>query len=86
MKQFGGLLFMFGAGSIVLGFVGYEFSLLMWIDNWGTAVGWAIRAAIIVAGGALWMLAKSKKVAQSETPPESHPAHSPMDGSGSETM
>ena len=72
--------------SIVLGFVGYEFSLLMWIDNWGTTVGWAIRVAIIVAGGALWLLAKKETVEQSETPPESHPAHSPVDGSSGETM
>ncbi len=83
MKQFGLWLFIFGAGSILLGFVGYEFSLLMWIDNWGTTVGWVIRAAMIVVGGAVWFLAREETVEPSETVPESHAMHSPVDGSNS---
>ncbi len=79
MKQFGGWLFIFGAGSILLGFVGYEFSLLMWIDNWGTTVGWIIRMAMIVAGGAVWFLARENTVDESELLPESHTMHSPVD-------
>jgi hypothetical protein len=54
MKGIGSLLVLLGAGSFVLNMVGYEFSLLMWIDNWGVEVGWAIRGAMVVAGGALW--------------------------------
>jgi len=80
MKQFGGWLFIFGAGSILLGFVGYEFSLLMWIDNWGTTVGWIIRMAMIVAGGAIWFLAREETAEQSEPLPESHTMHRPVDG------
>lgn len=56
MKSVGSLLLFFGIGSIVLSFVGYEFSLLMWIDMWGETAGWAIRGAMIVGGGALWFL------------------------------
>lgn len=56
MKSIGGWMFIFGAGSVLLGFVGYEFTLLMWIDNWGPTVGWIIRGALIVVGGALWLM------------------------------
>ena len=56
MKSFGSLLLFFGISSIVLNLAGYEFSLLMWIDNWGEMAGWAIRGSMIVAGGALYFL------------------------------
>ena len=56
MKSFGSLILFLGIGSIVLKLVGYEFSLLMWIDMWGETVGWAIRGAMIVGGGALWLV------------------------------
>jgi hypothetical protein len=39
----------------LLGFVGYEFSLMMWVDNWGTGTGWIIRGALIVVGAVLWL-------------------------------
>lgn len=55
MKSIGGWMVIFGAGSFVLGFIGYEFTLLMWIDNWGPAVGLIIRLALIVIGSALWL-------------------------------
>ena len=55
MKNLGGLMVFFGAGSLILGLFGYEFSLLMWIDLWGPTVGWIIRIALIVVGGALWL-------------------------------
>ena len=66
MKSIGGLMVLFGAGSIVLGFIGYEFTLMMWVDNWGPTVGWIIRGALIVVGGALWLMG-----AKSESEPES---------------
>ena len=56
MKSVGWLLVIFGAVSFVLSFIGYNFSLLMWIDNWGVEAGWAIRAAMVVAGGVLILL------------------------------
>ncbi len=55
MKNIGGLMVLFGGGSILLGFVGYEFSLMMWVDNWGTGTGWIIRGALIVVGAVLWL-------------------------------
>lgn len=59
MKSFGSLLMFFGIGSIVLNFVGYEFSLLMWIDNWGETVGWAIRGGMIAIGAGLYFFTPS---------------------------
>lgn len=54
MKNIGMYLVIFGVGSIILNQFGYEFSILMWIDNWGETVGWAIRGGAILAGAALW--------------------------------
>ena len=56
MKQIGIYLMIAGIGSIVLNQFGYEFSLLMWIDNWGESVAWAIRGGAIVVGGVLFFL------------------------------
>ncbi len=56
MKQLGGTLFFFGAGSIVLYFLHMQFFLLAWIDHWGANVGWGIRIAMAVVGGALWLI------------------------------
>lgn len=64
MKSLGGLLFFFGLGSFVLNFLGREFTLLSWIDSWGPTTGFAIRVGLIVAGGALWLLARKQEAAQ----------------------
>lgn len=56
MKQIGIYLAIAGLGSILLNLFGYEFSILMWIDNWGETVGWAIRGSAIVVGVALFFL------------------------------
>lgn len=63
MKTVGGYLFFFGAGSIALDFVGMEFILMSWIDNWGSSVGWSIRIGMAVVGGAMWLLAPAASTA-----------------------
>jgi len=68
MKQIGGLLVLLGAGSFVMHWFDMEFRLLMWIDNWGPAVGLVIRIGLIVVGAALW-LAGNKQAAGGESPP-----------------
>ena len=50
MKSLGTWLFVFGVGSSVLNLIGYEFSLLFWIDSWGAETGWAIRAGMAIVG------------------------------------
>jgi hypothetical protein len=65
MKTVGGYMFFLGAGSIVLYFMNYEFSILSWVDTWGVATGWAIRVGIAVAGAAIWLLARQRPAAAS---------------------
>lgn len=60
MKTIGGYMFFFGAGSVVLYFLHMQFMLLAWIDMWGPLVGWAIRVALIAAGGLLWLFGDRK--------------------------
>lgn len=50
MRTLGGYLLFFGIGSIIINLLGREFIILMWIDNWGTEVGWGIRVGMIVLG------------------------------------
>lgn len=61
MKKVGGYLFFFGVGSIVLYFLDMEFIILSWIDMWGPTTGWAIRIAMSVVGGVLWLLGQRQE-------------------------
>ena len=70
MKSIGWLLVVLGAGSFVLNLIGMEFRYLMWIDNWGMEIGWAIRGALIVAGGVLLFL--SMKAGTAAEAPAAH--------------
>ena len=67
MKSLGGLMFLFGAGSMLLGLIGYEFTLMMWVDNWGPTVGWGIRIALAVVGGFLWLTGKDAEAPAEES-------------------
>ena len=69
MKNIGIYLIIAGIGSILLNQFGYEFKLLMWIDNWGETVGWAIRGGAIVAGAVIFFIGKNSgsKVIEQET-------------------
>lgn len=58
MRDIGMYLALFGAGSIVLNMMGYEFVILSWIDNWGADMGWLIRGGMIVGGAILFFLGR----------------------------
>jgi len=45
-----------GIVSCVLYFANVQLRILFWVDNWGPAVGWAIRGGLIVGGAALFFL------------------------------
>jgi len=47
-----------GIASIILSFFNYNLQILIWIDTWGTAIGWVIRIALIVIGTGLFILGK----------------------------
>jgi len=59
MQGIGGFLVLMGAGSFVLHLMNMEFTLVSWVDNWGTGVGNGIRIAMIVVGGILWFLGRN---------------------------
>ncbi len=56
MFGFGSTLLFFGIGSLVLNLIGFEFVLMMWIDNWGIETGWWIRGAMIAGGVVLCLI------------------------------
>ena len=64
MKSWGMWLFIFGAGSFVLNMLGMEFVILGWIDNWGPAVGTAIRVGLMVVGALVWLVGHKQAAAQ----------------------
>ncbi|MDJ0847244.1 MAG: hypothetical protein QNK04_02575 [Myxococcota bacterium] len=68
MQGIGMLLVLLGAGSFVLNMMEREFTLLMWIDNWGPTVGTGIRIGMIVVGAGLWFVGKRQ---ESASAPES---------------
>ena len=74
MKSIGWLLVILGAGSFVLNLIGMEFRYLMWIDNWGVEAGWAIRGAMVVAGGVLLFLGMKSEAAAAEPAQPAGPA------------
>jgi hypothetical protein len=61
MKSIGGYMFLFGLISTVLYFFDMELKILMWIETWGTTVGWAIRGGLMALGAGLWFLGGKKE-------------------------
>ena len=61
MKKWGGTLFFFGIGSIILHYLNMEFIVLAWIDLWGEKTGWVIRIGLAVVGGAMWLLGRESE-------------------------
>ncbi len=59
MRTIGTYLAIFGIGSIILYFMNMQFSILMWIDNWGESVGWGIRIGMVVLGAILFFVGKA---------------------------
>jgi hypothetical protein len=57
----GGFLFLLGIASIVMYFIGFVPKILIWIDMWGEAIGWAIRIGITVLGGLLFLVSTKMK-------------------------
>ncbi|MEM6533782.1 MAG: hypothetical protein AAF654_14255 [Myxococcota bacterium] len=54
LASIGSFMALAGIISTLLSFVGYELRILMWIDMWGTGIGWVIRIGLIVVGAALF--------------------------------
>lgn len=56
LASIGGLIAIYGLASILLNFINYNLTILMWIDSWGEAIGWAIRIGLVVLGGVLFFV------------------------------
>ena len=37
--------------------------VLAWIYNWGDGVAWGIKIALVVVGGALWLIGRNQEAA-----------------------
>ena len=59
MGSLGSGLFLFGLGSMILNMLDREFILMMWVDNWGTGVGWGIRIGMMIVGAVLWFVGQA---------------------------
>lgn len=66
MKTIGSYLAIFGIGSIILYFLNMQFTLLMWIDNWGETVGWVIRIGMTVIGAILFLVGLNQEDAENQ--------------------
>ena len=78
MKKWGGYMFFFGLGSIILSFLGMQFVILIWIDFFGPIVGWIIRIGLTLGGAALWIAGKAAEKQQSSGPPAPPPETPPV--------
>lgn len=47
-----------GILSVVLTFMKMNLIILMWIDNWGTTVGWILRISLIIIGVILFLVGR----------------------------
>ncbi|ALJ01442.1 hypothetical protein [Rufibacter tibetensis] len=56
MKFLGLLIFLVGLVSLLVASFGANHFLLLWVDNWGRSIGWAIRVAITIFGYVLYYL------------------------------
>jgi hypothetical protein len=65
LRSIAGFVVIAGVISSVLALFDYELRILMWIDLWGTGVGWAIRAGLVVVGAGLFFLLPSGEQAAS---------------------
>ncbi|MBA9077013.1 MULTISPECIES: hypothetical protein [Rufibacter] len=54
MKFIGILLFLAGMVSLLLAPLGIQHGLLLWADNWGSAVGWVIKGTVTLLGLVLY--------------------------------
>lgn len=68
MRSLGGWLIFFAVASAILRYFGLYFLLFFWIDNWGSTIGWIIRAVMAMAGIALIIFAP-RKAPTTDAPP-----------------
>lgn len=63
MQNFGSTLMGLGVLAIFLDFFNYVPKVLFWIYSWGDGVAWVIKIALLVVGGALWLIGRNQEAA-----------------------
>jgi hypothetical protein len=63
MRALGTFLVLAGLFSIVLRVfnTGFEVRVLMWVDNWGSTVGWLIRIGAVAIGAILFFIGSRRR-------------------------
>ena len=54
LQKLGGIIALFGLGSMILSFFDYNFVLLVWIDFLGTTLAWVFRVSLVIIGAILY--------------------------------
>jgi len=67
MKSIGSLLFIFGAATIIYGFMDRAPRLMKWVYEWGEGPAWAIKIAFVVAGVALYLIGRKQDTPKETT-------------------
>jgi hypothetical protein len=58
LNSIGGLLLMYGIGSIILNLFNYEYIIFIWLGFFPPVIAWAIRIFMVVLGGAMLLGSK----------------------------
>lgn len=66
MKKAGIYIVIFGIASIILPLFDLQLKLLMWVDNWGETVSWAIKIGLIVIGAVLFFIGNNSEEEKKE--------------------
>jgi hypothetical protein len=67
MKSIGSLLFIFGAATIIFGFMDRAPRLMKWVYDYGEGTAWAIKIAFVVVGIALYLIGRKQETAKETT-------------------
>jgi len=82
MKRLGAWMIAFGIFSILIGFVGLQFHVLWFLDEFGPLMGYVLKAGLIVAGIWVWRNADKIPADEYEEPAGNNRAWIPVAVSG----
>ena len=54
----GAVIALYVITSSIFHVIGYNMRLLVWVDQWGGAAGWAIRVLLVATGGVMYYIGR----------------------------
>ena len=66
MNRIGSILIALGVAAIIMDFFNYVPNLLFWMYEWGDAVAWVIKIALVVVGGGIFWFTKDQEEEKGE--------------------